>query len=412
MSSRYLSFDLLRGLGLAGVVFLHAALYQYGGLFGLDMDNPPLTVTIIGFLLMWAGLFALVSGSAYAVQLYRRVTRGQDARPLARDMILKGVLVLILASVYFMIFGPALVSFDTSSFTHSLLGGLLHEGTIPAFSLERLVYVDALVMLGWNVFFLGLLVWFLRPVATTLRRLSRIFLIVGSLIVIAGALRVPLYTWYEGYAADGQPVLVWLVSQLINKNNPILPFLGFGLIGNAIGLAMASGWSLMRRRAVWLYGSACLVIGAVTIFLLPDTMLERTIDWTWYAIMFVLLGLFLLILMGSHRLTDKPERSAILRRRLHPLLRFGYVPLTVFFLETPIRELYAHLWDTLASGWNDSMAVTLLFGATLVGIWFVVLWLWERCHYLGSLEWLLAKLYRGMRFQSEKPKVVTPQSDA
>lgn len=409
MRFRLLSLDVIRGIGLVGVVFLHTALYQYGGLFSLDMDNPPVTVTIIGFLLMWAGLFALVSTCAYAIQLYRRMQEHQPIGRLVRDLIVKGLLVLVLSVVYFMVFGPALVNFDADQYTHSLLGGLLHEGRWTPFSFERLVYVDALVMLAWNVIFFGFFTWLLKPKFERIQHFSVWLMIIGTVVVFAGAVRIPLFSWYESYIDSSNPFLGWAVSQLVNKNNPILPFLGFGLIGASIGFSVAQDWQRIRRRTVGLIGLAWLIVGGVTMFLLPDTMLERTIDWTWYAITFVLLGLFILLLVGLQRLFDAPARQALFHRRLYPLLRFGRVPLTVFFLETPVRELYMHVWNAIWPGWSDTIPVTLMFAASLVGLWAIFLWLWEKASYIGTVEWLLAQVYRWCRVLSDKPSAITTQ---
>ena len=60
-----MSLDVVRGIGILGVVFLHFALYNYSGLLQIDFDDPPFVITVIGFLLTWAGLFAIVSGTVY-----------------------------------------------------------------------------------------------------------------------------------------------------------------------------------------------------------------------------------------------------------------------------------------------------------------------------------------------------------
>jgi peptidoglycan/LPS O-acetylase OafA/YrhL len=37
---RYAGLDVLRGLGIMGVVFLHSALYHFANLRSIDFENP------------------------------------------------------------------------------------------------------------------------------------------------------------------------------------------------------------------------------------------------------------------------------------------------------------------------------------------------------------------------------------
>jgi hypothetical protein len=150
-------------------------------------------------------------------------------------------------------------------------------------------------------------------------------------------------------------------------------------------------------------GLVWLVAGVTTMLLLPDTMLERTIDYTWFAIMLALLGMFILALLGMQAIADAPKREAWIARRTVGLRRFGVIPLTVFFIETPLRETYAHAWNALAPGWNNSLGVTLLFAATVALIWFGIVRLWSTARYVGSMEWWLVKAYRAMRAMTDKP---------
>ncbi|MDY0346380.1 MAG: hypothetical protein RBQ70_01805, partial [Acholeplasma sp.] len=67
MTKKINSFDFLRGLGVFFVLMLHTAFYFYADIYDVDMENPSLIITLIGFLLMFAGLFAMVSGASYTI---------------------------------------------------------------------------------------------------------------------------------------------------------------------------------------------------------------------------------------------------------------------------------------------------------------------------------------------------------
>ncbi|MFA6272080.1 MAG: acyltransferase family protein [Patescibacteria group bacterium] len=402
MSKRLLSLDLIRGVGIMGVIFLHAALYHFGGIFDLDMDNPPLVVTIIGFLLMWAGLFAIISSFGYAYRISNRLEEGENDNKVAKSLFFKGAVLLILASIYFVFIGPAIINFDSRSFLTSMVDGLLMRGQFPSFSFERFVYLDALAMMGWNLVFLSLVVWLFKLRASNKFKFAKVLLVLGSLIVLSSAVRIPLFEWYENFVKTGNSFLVWLSSQFINKNNPIIPYIGFGFIGAAFGIFSSGGWQHFKKRFAYIFGLFWLITGATIMFMLPDTMLERTIDWTWYSIMLAQLGIFILIILGVQALVDNPKREAFFSKRIRLIKYFGVISLSIFFLETPLRELYAHLWNWVWPGWNDTINMTLIFGATLVVIWSGLVYLWKKSENNGGLEWMLAKFYRSMKVRSEK----------
>lgn len=69
MNREYKGLDVLRGFGLFVLVTMHTAFYHFAGLYDLDLNNPPLIVTMIGFLLMFAGMFAMISGLVHTLSL-------------------------------------------------------------------------------------------------------------------------------------------------------------------------------------------------------------------------------------------------------------------------------------------------------------------------------------------------------
>ncbi|HHU23513.1 MAG: hypothetical protein PHG08_08440 [Bacilli bacterium] len=49
------------------VLILHTAFYYYQDIYKVDWDNSSIIITLIGFLLMFAGLFAKVSKISHTV---------------------------------------------------------------------------------------------------------------------------------------------------------------------------------------------------------------------------------------------------------------------------------------------------------------------------------------------------------
>jgi hypothetical protein len=356
---RYAGLDVLRGLGIMGVVFLHSALYHFADLRSIDFDNPPPLVTVIGMLLMWAGLFAILSGTVHAIQTARRLCGGEAMRDIVRGQVANGLAILALAYVYFLILGPALLDRVTWSHDYSVVQNLLIRGRFALPSLERLLYVDALVMIGTNVILCALvlaLVWRLDPVRN-LRCASVVLAGAASLIVLASYVRIWLYPVLEdAIAARDWPVILGL-NWFANKNNPILPYEGFGLFGALLGVRLACAPDFRRAwRPVGAMAAVWLVAGVTAYVLLPETMLERAVDPMWYTIMVAQVGLFLLLAIAFVAFFDETTaaRGAGRAKAFTFVHRFGVVGLSVFVLETPVSQLLANAVSTVRPGWNES----------------------------------------------------------
>ena len=82
-SKRFVGIDFLRGIGIFVVLILHTAFYSFDGIFDVDFSNPPLMITIIGLLLMFAGIFAMVSGFAHTTQILSRIESRNHWGPMS-----------------------------------------------------------------------------------------------------------------------------------------------------------------------------------------------------------------------------------------------------------------------------------------------------------------------------------------
>jgi amino acid transporter len=147
-----------------------------------------------------------------------------------------------------------------------------------------------------------------------------------------------------------------------------------------------------------------LVVGVASYLNLPDTMLQRDIDPMWFTIMVAQVGLFLLLTVGFVRFFDRAgvEKRAVRARRVSFVRRYGVAGLSVFLLETPVRELLAKALTAVAPGWNDTMGGALLFGASLVVMWGFVLLVWERSGYAYSVERLMVRAMARLGKRSTK----------
>ncbi|KAF0206811.1 MAG: hypothetical protein FD171_2181 [Actinobacteria bacterium] len=388
------SLDIVRGAGVMGVIFLHTTLYHYANLLSIDFSNPPAIVTAIGFLLMWAGLFAMVSGIAHAVRTVERLDSGLAPGHVVRWSLVSAFVMLVTSYVYFLFLGPALLDRVAGNHDYSMLAGLITTGKLVVPSIQRLLYVDSLTMIAFGI---ALTV----PIAvavisrTSIERRGRavaILAALGSAVVLASWVRIDLYPIVERAIAERDFGTALPLVYLANKNNPILPFWGFTLIGAALGVSIArpDGWKRTWRWALG-FGVAWLVAGVIGYVTLPDTMLERSVDPMWFFIMVVQVGLFTLLVLLAMRLRDRRPAEKPMGPIARVIRRFGVAGLSVFLIETPISALIARGLTAVAPGWNDTMPAALLFGAVYLAAWAGVLALWERSDYRFSAERLLVR---------------------
>jgi hypothetical protein len=91
-----------------------------------------------------------------------------------------------------------------------------------------------------------------------------------------------------------------------------------------------------------------------------------------------------------------PQKAASRAAKASFVRRFGVAGLSVFLLETPVRELLAKALSAVAPGWNGTMGAALLFGAALVVGWGLTLVAWEKAGYAYSVErmlvWAMARM--------------------
>ncbi len=130
----YQGLDFLRGLGIFILLILHSAFYYYSGLWDLDLENPPLIITVIGFLLMFAGLFAIISGAVHGISMHRLVSQpGWSLHRIAGKKISSAVFILIVAYLYFIFTGPGLSDFANRRMNNSILVELIRNGRLGGF---------------------------------------------------------------------------------------------------------------------------------------------------------------------------------------------------------------------------------------------------------------------------------------
>lgn len=388
MNKNYNGLDVLRGFGLFVLVMMHSAFYHFSGLYDLDLDNPPLLVTVIGLLLMFAGLFAMISGLVHTLQYERKIKELKlDPKQVFRYVLKSFGWMMLVAYLYFNITGPGIVNFADRAMDESVLVHLINTGTLILPSLDRFLYIDSLVMIAMNILLVGGLYLILNRYTKNKNR-SWLLLAMTLVFFALSLARIPLYNLY----LEGRDTMNWSVilplNWLVNKNNPILPYFSFGLMGMWLAyMLLEKDKHFVLKTSV--VGTILLVIGVTLYIVLPDTMLERAIDPIWFAIMMAQLGLFSLLILGVISWYDvKGHKPGLIGRFFR---RYSKGGLSVFFVESLLSALIMSSLRALNLAPTLDILGALAFGLILTLFWGFVLILWEKKHYRFGLEDLMSR---------------------
>lgn len=146
-------------------------------------------------------------------------------------------------------------------------------------------------------------------------------------------------------------------------------------------------------------------------------------EWVFIAMAIVFLVFPRFIKIFDYRTGAEKESLA---RKIAPIRRFGTLSLTIFFFECLVQTCFSQFFRSFLiprmaqsdffrflfeapfyiapkeriAVFDDFMAMWplwILYLASAIGFWFLILYLWKRKGYKGSLEWWIAKLTGGFR---------------
>ena len=414
---RVVTFDILRGIAIAAMVFLHNGAFHLADV-GAVLADPPPWLILFGFLLLWAGLFGVVSGAANAATTMRRLdnvktTGGAWTYPpaLVRGAVQTFLIVFVLHWVWTIGVGNSAVtaSPDDPTLRVTMMPGLMFYGFVPRVHPESWVFASALWMIGANVLLVSLTLrgyYRHHPPRAGDNLIPFLMATAAAVLVATPFLRALLFPTVVALVRDGGASIAAAVplALLVNDPNPVFPFFAYGLLGAIVGVSLARNEprrTLYRRMlgaglVLVLAGAAGLVVsGGVVVADREGIWGQAPLYFS--ALAWLLLGIFCWLIAGLLAAFDPGPESARTPWRpawLRPLVRFGRLSLTVFLLEGILAMALRLGLDALAPGWNATLAPVLAFAAANLLLWHMILVAWERVGFVGSMEWALARIRR------------------
>jgi hypothetical protein len=391
---RIQSLDILRGVAMLGLVFLHAfeqlGINEIKGIFDLPIYIF-LPVAIILYLGAWRGFFLIISGASNAFGFYNSLKSGKDPNKLLVVRIAWGIV----------LFGHGVI---IQIFWNPYQMRELFSGNFEAFmKFNGLLWSDAVEIIGLCLIFTSLLQYLLFFIKHKQKMWISIGIILGLAIGIfiitpfIGEYFLTKYGWdsllktktFGGFRS-------FLLGLFIGEQEPLFPYLGTFLLGNAIGIVLHH--PKVNKKNVQMVGyitGGIFIVAGVLVGGIRDNFKFEFVgalftDW----FLNIATGLQLWLITAFLYGFDFNDKAQSRIKHTKNLRRAGILAITIFTLQS--LDLFPR-W--ILSLIFKPLGIDFLFGSLSMGYcflasfvvlwyWYMIVWLWSKINFIGSFDWL------------------------
>ncbi|MBN2157585.1 MAG: hypothetical protein JW776_16175 [Candidatus Lokiarchaeota archaeon] len=461
---RFATVDFLRGLAIWLMLFIHV-LMRWVDREDIANNMSDYSLFVIIFMLAalflggWPGFFLLQNAIGNMISMHKNFQRTQKVRQIIFKQIIGGSILL-----FFAVLCEALIGYKGA------IGNWASGNPMWDQIFWRGFHTETIHTVGWCVIYNALIHWILS-IKEGFRKVKRNIIIyfVLAIIVVAitplvyflAELAVPGYPYatYEfvhivfgkyrvmeipiqygflGYTPFWKLVYLWFLAPLAGQVEPIFPYLAVSFIGSAIGLFLVKNQQESSeiptkipstRPLTWgmVIGFIMFLIGAMgtigfAIFDINgafEAIMSYTYDIRYMYASGVWLFWFLLVVgaqIGATcliiRLVEFRAKAKPFGRKTLHFRRFGFVPFSLYCFEyvDVTMVLLLSLIPTFPEAivqntWGVYHIWPLII---LVFVQYeLILQIWQRVHFVGSLEWMIAKIAEFVIPLKRKQKDIT-----
>jgi hypothetical protein len=397
------------------MVIIHRIIWDY------YRQHPEAEIFSAAFIILtlftnMAGIFFCISG---AVNSYVNINRLKEGKLSGNQVLLKsfstGFILLILSLLfkYFLLrTTDNIVSYipgtDTIQYWNEtgVLPYMVLYGVYPSkFNIYILFKMGTLSMIGYSIITVStvLVLYHKKKGLDNSQGLRNLFLSLGIVIFLTSGLTYRfLYAPVERLVNGGNMAAAIFLSPLFIGKFSVFPHLAYGFFGAYFGVAFADRDAQPKQvlRSLLWFWTIVLSIGVVILAI----CIPLGISNTWYSALgeklFQLGFFFFLFWLGMKFIDYQPEATKDKRMKwLAPLVTIGRLTLTIFILEgllsVSLQRLIAPIWVN----WNASVGNAALFGLINLAIWGVIIVIWKRFNFTGSVEWTSTWLVKSLSGQ-------------
>lgn len=411
---RIYTFDIVKGIAILFVIPLHALIYQIGrsdpSLFEPIISRLPreimLVLAPIILLSLWGPIFTLITGANIAYGFLRVYNRNPDESSayILRRLLAAFLLILVARLTNFIFEGfiisyseNRVITFRFRNYADTLDSIALINVIVPLFMLYIINYIKARHLKKTK----GPLLSPIKP--------QYIYIGLG-IITALWFLFTPVVHALKPYVYEVTTRNHWrLLSMVYGKMTTgrfrFFPILGFGYIGGIIGSAIyyREQFSNMRKYS-GIFFIITLISFVVWCFLSANPIGNVATDDNSTMLQVLILGAMafaVVLMLGRYDFCPGEIREKRIKRTLF-VRRFSVVTLTIYIMEFVLAHcvylVFERYWEHAIQIVNQVPVLTwgitqiFIFIFIICLIWIVIVRLWEKVNFIGSLEWITLKL--------------------
>ncbi|MHA1739839.1 MAG: hypothetical protein ACTSXA_15860 [Candidatus Heimdallarchaeota archaeon] len=440
MSKRILSFDIIRGWAILGNLMVHFFMLT-SEVQGLAESGNLDQLNAFGYVQMglivvfghWRGLFLLISAAVHWYTMTKKLRQGMPRGVILRQEFLKGVVLWIWAMFFYIFLAE-----------WSLSKSIVETGTGKV-EWFRMYHADQFANIAWAMMILAV-VFFILSSNEKLKKpwVGAVTITVLGLLFVFPAPYVhqaAIDAWGINFHSEPAHIsnlgdIGWwdyivrlFTNQFVARESPLMPHFAYSATGAIFGIYISREKPPEKKKFLgWGYGlSGASILFGVFWFLVVDKayalsfdeliplMFDFHIHPTWYV--FLTIGLLSIVVLTVFASIEFNKKINIKRRmRISRMSRrAGFLSLTVYSLASIQAFLRVGMYyifkafnnptgitfrqsHSLSTGWEFFML------ALELGLWFLILWLWEKGRYIGSIDWLFAAVLKAPGKMKEDKK--------
>ncbi len=344
-----------------------------------------------------AGIFYFMTGIVNTFALYQRVQKGK-LQP-GKIFILGfagGAWIFILNYIQRLFFMNGFVFGEDGGvpkYPAGLLIGFIQDAENVTFRWQQVTEPGTLSLIGSIVIIVSIVLSIvLREKFRNRIDLVQIVLLILAVVSIGFSPFSKFYLrpYFDHLMADGNYFQA-LLTGLVGEEFGLSPYLGYGFVGAAVGISLASGEDRKLFHRKGLYSAIALIVSGLIMILIFDKTDDFGRGAIGTGICLVELGFFIFLIKLLLRLFDyiNAEKQRIRQVKTKTIRRFGMLALTVYIFEPLLAELSKKGIDLLLGPeWNGHILYVTFFGILCLLLWHLILRQWEKYKFAGSLEWL------------------------
>jgi hypothetical protein len=442
--SRLISVDIMKGIGILGMLFSHAFFkgvwYTEGNAANVVGEHAPWIILIAAPLIIigtWPGFFVLMTGLLNAYLTAKRLEKGRTMKQAVLPLYVSAVLFMlihILMVVLLHDFRPDLHHRGQTS--AGLFGNLIVLGEFGVSPGQWYVHTILSLLSFANIFFALLMSALFRNNAWKNIRMTGRRLVIAAIAVlgISAVISEPSYRLILHLVEEGgvlNHIFIFILQTFSGSQLDLFPLAAYGCIGMVVALFLLADPERKNfvplSRFLKTGGSITLISGVILIVLKVITSDSGAVDAIFIYEPYPLhlavfnMGLILFVLNLAMRIFEfiPVEKLKHLADRTLFLRAAGMLTLTLYVLEFPVRSLFTYLAHMIFGGSEDFItsftsfsfdnfmlnpAAIALYMLCIMGFWCLLVFLLMKSSFKGSFEWMFTKVANLFRPQDKSMK--------